>query len=105
MFRQYGKERVELIVNIANWPDTRIDHWRTLLKARAIENQCYVCAVNRVGGDPKLNYNGYSSIYDPTGVEILSCENEERVLVTNIDKKLVDSVRNKFPFLGDIKLI
>ena len=67
LFRFYAKAKVDLIINIANWPDTRIEHWRTLLKARAIENQCYVAGVNRVGDDPKLHYNGYSSVFDPMG--------------------------------------
>jgi omega-amidase len=54
LYRMYGKKRTDLIVDIANWPVPRIEHWRTLLKARAIENQCYVAGVNRTGCDPKL---------------------------------------------------
>ncbi len=105
LYRFYGKERVDLIINIANWPDTRIEHWRTLLKARAIENQCYVAAVNRVGDDPKLHYKGFSSVFDPMGKEIITNENEEKILIAEIDKYKVDEVRNKFPFLNDIRLI
>ena len=105
LFRKYGKKKAHLIVNIANWPDTRIEHWRTLLKARAIENQCYVAGVNRVGKDPKLNYNGYSSVFDPMGKEIVAVENEEKVIVVDLDKNYVNEVREKFPFLEDIKLI
>ncbi|MGD8307482.1 MAG: nitrilase-related carbon-nitrogen hydrolase, partial [Ignavibacteria bacterium] len=62
LYRIYARERVHLIIVIANWPDTRIEHWRSLLKARAIENQCFVIGVNRVGTDIKLTYNGYSGI-------------------------------------------
>jgi len=105
LFRKYGKKRAHLIVNIANWPDTRIEHWRTLLKSRAIENQCYVAGVNRVGKDPKLNYVGFSSVFDPMGKEIMAVENEEKVIVVDIDKNYVNEVREKFPFLDDIKLI
>ena len=105
LFRKYGKEKVHLIVNIANWPDTRIEHWRTLLKARAIENQCYVAGVNRVGKDPKLNYIGFSSVFDPMGKEIVAVENEEKIIVADLDKNYVNEVRKKFPFLNDIKLI
>jgi len=105
LFRKYGKKRAHLIVNIANWPDTRIEHWRTLLKARSIENQCYVAGVNRVGKDPKLNYVGFSSVFDPMGKEIMAVENEEKVIVVDIDKNYVNEVREKFPFLDDIKLI
>ena len=105
LFRKYGKKKTHLIVTIANWPDTRIEHWRTLLKARAIENQCYVAGVNRVGKDPKLNYVGFSSVFDPMGKEIVTVENEENVIVVEIDKNIVNEVREKFPFLDDIKLI
>ena len=105
LFRKYGKKRAHLIVNIANWPDTRIEHWRTLLKARAIENQCYVAGVNRVGDDPKLTYTGFSSVFDPMGKEIVAVENEEKVIVVDLDKNYVNEVREKFPFLEDIKLI
>jgi len=105
LYRKYGKKKAHLIVNIANWPDTRIEHWCTLLKARAIENQCYVAGVNRVGKDPKLNYTGFSCVYDPMGKEIVAVENEERLIVTEIHKSEVEAVRNKLPFLDDIKLI
>ena len=105
LFRKYGKKRAHLIVNIANWPDTRIEHWRTLLKARAIENQCYIAGVNRVGDDPKLKYPGFSSLFDPMGKEIIAVENEERVIQAEIDKNYVNEVREKFPFLEDIKLV
>jgi len=105
LFRKYGKKKAHLIVNIANWPDTRIEHWRTLLKARAIENQCYVVGVNRVGKDPKLNYVGFSSVFDPMGKEIVVVENEEKVIVVDLDKNYLNEIRKKFPFLDDINLI
>ncbi len=105
LFRFYAKERVDLIINIANWPDTRIDHWRTLLKARAIENQCYVAGVNRVGNDTKLHYNGFTSLFDPMGKEILAIENKEAIVTTDIDMSYVKEVRKKLPFLNDMKLI
>lgn len=105
LYRKYGKKRAHLIVNIANWPDTRIEHWRTLLKARAIENQCFVAGVNRVGKDPKLNYVGFSSVFDPMGKEIVAVENDEKVIVVDLNKNYLSEVREKFPFLDDIKLI
>ncbi|HEX9253564.1 MAG TPA: nitrilase-related carbon-nitrogen hydrolase, partial [Ignavibacteriaceae bacterium] len=49
LYRFYAKEKADMIIDIANWPDTRVEHWRALLKARAIENQCYAVGVNRVG--------------------------------------------------------
>jgi omega-amidase len=105
LYRLYAKEKVHLIVDIANWPETRIEHWRTLLKARAIENQCYIVGVNRVGDDPKLHYNGFSSVFDPMGKEIAAVENEEKLIEVEIDKLYVDEVRKKLPFLNDIRLI
>jgi len=105
LYRFYAKVKVHLIIDIANWPDTRIEHWRALLKARAIENQCYVAGVNRVGDDPKLHYNGFSSVFDPMGKEIVAVENDEKIIAVEIDKTNVNEVRNKLPFLKDIRLI
>jgi omega-amidase len=105
LYRYYAKERVDLIIVIANWPDTRIEHWQTLLKARAIENQCYVAGVNRVGDDPLLHYTGCSSIFDPMGKEIISLKDEEIITFAEINKEQVDRTRNKLPFLNDMHLI
>jgi predicted amidohydrolase len=105
LYRHYGKEKSELIIVIANWPDTRIEHWRTLLKARAIENQCYVAGVNRVGKDLKLNYNGYSSVFDPMGNELTTQADTEKILTAEISLKNVEETRTKLPFLNDIYLI
>jgi omega-amidase len=105
LFRKYAKKKVDVITVIANWPDTRIEHWRTLLRARAIENQCYVLGVNRVGNDPKLKYPGYSSIIDPMGNEIISVPDEEKIVSADILKEKADEVKNNLPFLNDIRLI
>ncbi len=105
LFRFYAKERVDLIVNIANWPDSRIEHFVHLLKARAIENQCFVAGVNRVGYGKKDYYDGRSSIFDPLGNEIVSVKDEEKIIIAEIDLRLIEEVRRKFPFLNDIRLI
>ena len=105
LFRRYGKKRVELIVVIANWPVARIEHWKTLLKARAIENQCYVAGVNRIGNDLMLIYNGFSSIYDPMGSEMISSEGNETILSADIFIDSVKQLQAKLPFLDDIYLI
>lgn len=105
LYRLYAKSKVELIINIANWPDSRINHWLTLLNARAIENMCFVIGVNRVGRDPKLNYPGGSSIFDPSGNEIVSVFDEERIIAAELDFETVSEVRAALPFLSDIKLI
>jgi len=105
LYRFYAKQRTELIIVIANWPVDRIAHWRQLLKARAIENQCYVTGVNRVGDTGKLKYNGWSSVYNPMGKEIVGIENDEGLFITEINIDEVKQVQNNLPFLDDIKLI
>ena len=71
----------------------------------SIENQCYAIGVNRVGDDPKLHYNGFSSVFDPMGKEIVAVENEEKVIVAEIDRSYVENVRQRLPFLKDMRLI
>ena len=105
LYRKYGKERVEMMINIANWPIPRIEHWKTLLKARAIENLCYMIGVNRTGSDPNVHYNGCSSVFSPSGEELLCVENEEGLFEIEIDIEAVAQARNKFNFLEDIRLI
>jgi omega-amidase len=105
LFRQYAKQKVELIILIANWPEVRIAQWKPLLCARAIENQCYVAAVNRVGDHLNIHYNGCSSVYDPMGNEIASLPDLEKVISADISKENVVQVRSKYPFLDDISLI
>jgi omega-amidase len=105
LYRFYAKEKVDLIIDIANWPDSRIEHWQSLLKARAIENQCFVAGVNRVGNDPKLHYNGYSSVFDPMGREVILVFDDEKVIISEIDFSMVNDVRTKLPFLNDIRMI
>jgi predicted amidohydrolase len=105
LYRVYAKEKVDLIINIANWPIKRIDHWKTLLKARAIENQCFMVGVNRVGTDPYQEYNGCSAVFNPMGEEIVLIENEEKIIYADIDFDDVKEVRKKLGFLNDIKLI
>lgn len=105
LYRFYGKEQVHLIVNIANWPKSRIVHFRELLKSRAIENLCFVAAVNRVGFGGKEYYNGLSSVINPMGEEIISGEDKEELILIEINQTDVISTRKMFPFLNDIKLI
>lgn len=105
LFRLYSKKGIILSINIANWPTPRIEHWRTLLKARAIENQCYSIGVNRTGSDPNHMYNGFSSIYSPLGKEMISIENDEGIFLQEININEVEETRNSLPFLKDMKLI
>lgn len=105
LYRQYAKMRVDLIVDIANWPVERIEHWQALLKARAIENQCYVCGVNCVGSGKSTNYPGWSSVYHPFGKELICYKDKEGIKILKIDKNTVTNTRANYPFLNDIRLI
>jgi predicted amidohydrolase len=94
----------DILMYSANWPETRIHHWEALLRARAIENQCYVIGSNRIGKDENgLQYNGQSKIYDYQGNTILNAENSDVLKVVEIDLSAQQAYRNKFPFLQDQK--
>ncbi len=103
LFRHATQLGAQLIIDIANWPVTRIDHWITLLRARAIENQAYVVGVNRVGRDPKYVYNGRSLIVNPHGDVIADAGNGECVIGAELDPQIVINWRNDFPALNDIR--
>jgi len=88
-------------VVIASWPASRVLHWRSLLQARAIENQSYVIGVNRVGADPKNSYCGNSMVIDPLGNIVLDCGDQEGVFTVEISNHLVEETRVKYPFQKD----
>ncbi|MDT4950982.1 MAG: hypothetical protein QOJ37_3577 [Pseudonocardiales bacterium] len=91
----------DLYVVVANWPSVRHEHWRTLLRARAIENQAYVLGCNRVGEADKLSYRGDSAIIDPMGQTLAEASHAEAVLSVEVDPAEVRRVRERFPFLAD----
>ena len=102
--RQQTKETPEydLLVYVANWPERRNHAWKTLLTARAIENQCYTIGVNRVGEDGnQINHSGDSMLVDPLGTVLFSNEHEELVRSFDLTKDPLNEVRNKFPFWKD----
>ncbi|MBN1300359.1 MAG: hypothetical protein JW995_04015 [Melioribacteraceae bacterium] len=105
LYRLYGKRKVGAIINIANWPKPRIEHWTHLLKARAIENQCFMIGCNRVGNDPEHSYPGKSAVYDPMGNEIMVCDDKEGIYNCELNFNDVEEVREKLNFLDDIRLI
>ena len=90
----------DLYLVVASWPDTRSQHWRALLQARAIENQAYVVGVNRVGTGGGLRYDGGTRIIDPMGV-VSAVEGGELSLGGEIDASYVARVRSELPFLQD----
>lgn len=91
----------ELILVIANWPSRRSEHWKALLKARAIENQAVVVGVNRVGSDPNVSYSGDSLVIDAAGVELLSCQQQSGRFAVKLDKAALENWRTTFPALQD----
>lgn len=102
IFQAVSKD-VSLILVIANWPKERVLHWETLLRARAIENQCYVAGVNRVGKGNGLEYTESSMAFDPLGKRLTREDAKEDVLVVDINPDQVVSVRKQFPFRSDRK--
>ncbi len=105
LYRKYAKEKAELLINIANWPIKRITHWDLLTQARALENLSFFIGVNRVGSDPSNGYNGHSKVIKPDGTLVASFDEQEGILISKINKNDVDSIRNNFSFLEDIKLL
>lgn len=92
----------DMILYVASWPVTRVGAWKSLLIARAIENQCYVAGVNRVGSDPANDYSGGSMVIDPYGNIIAACEDGNVSSATaGIDMDLLEAFRVKFPVLND----
>ncbi len=91
----------DLFVVPANWPELRRDHWRTLLRARAIENQAYVAGVNRVGDGGDLHYTGESAVIAPLGETLVEGGSEEGVLLASVDPEVVQKLRARFPALND----
>jgi len=96
LFWQAGPT-TDVFVVIANWPASRIEHWITLLRARAIENQCFVIGVNRVGHDPNVSYVGGSEVFSPTGESVLELPNKAGIFQVEVSKKTVIETRQNFP--------
>ena len=86
---------------VASWPQARREHWKTLLRARAVENQAYVVGVNRVGSGGGLDYAGDSCVIDPLGEVLVSASAVETVLTCDVDPAVVTKVRSELPFLAD----
>ncbi|MBI1838273.1 MAG: nitrilase family protein [Flavobacteriia bacterium] len=92
----------DVLIYIANWPEKRSVHWTTLLKARAIENQCFVVGANRVGKDGKnLQYSGNSMIINALGEEDTSLPSQESILKVKLNKEMLNNIRHDLPFLKD----
>jgi omega-amidase len=92
----------DVLIYVANWPERRNLAWKTLLRARAIENQCYVIGVNRVGNDGNdIYYSGDSMVIDPLGETLFEKAVEEDVFTVQLSKERLKEVREKFQFWRD----
>jgi predicted amidohydrolase len=96
-----NSEDYDLLIYVANWPDKRKSAWKSLLIARAIENQCYVIGVNRVGKDSKNYYSGDSSLINALGETIYTNSHIEEIYSNTISKYDLNKVRTQLPFLND----
>ena len=95
--RQLAYRGARVIWVPAEWPAPRLEHWRTLLRARAIENQLFVVAANRTGQGDNAHWAGHSTIIDPWGNILAEATEEETVLLADLDMSMVDEVRTRIP--------
>ncbi len=100
--RQQKDDLFDAIIYVANWPQRRSYAWKSLLVARAIENQCYVIAVNRVGNDGhNIEHSGDSMVINPLGEILYQKQDDEDIFTITLDKKTLEETRSKFPFWKD----
>jgi predicted amidohydrolase len=99
---QHDGPEFDLLIYVANWPERRINAWNTLLQARAIENQCFVAGLNRVGKDGNdIYYNGNSMVIDPMGEILYQKEEAEDIFTVTLQKEKLTDTRTKLPFWKD----
>jgi omega-amidase len=92
----------DILLLVASWPDKRSSHWRTLIHARAVENQTYVVAVNRVGHDGnQIYHSGHSMCIDPYGNTVYYKPEDEDLYTFSINYRELEKIRRQFPFLND----
>lgn len=101
LFRKYALAGAKAIIIPAEWPARRTAHWQTLLRARAIENQMVIIAVNRVGESNGEIFSGRSAVIDPWGETIVEGDDRQSLLHAEIDMGLVDEVRKRIPIFED----
>lgn len=106
VFSRYGHAgEYDVIVCVANWPQKRQRVWEVLTHARAVENQCYIVAVNRCGNDPACHYAGGSLVADPTGKTLVLCGEREESATINLDMNKLAEMRQHFKVLDDRDVI
>ncbi|RTZ93450.1 MAG: carbon-nitrogen family hydrolase [Deltaproteobacteria bacterium] len=103
LYRFYQSEGARFIVLPSQWPNPRLKHFKTLVTARAIENQVVMLAVNRVGAEGDHTFFGHSMVIDPWGETICDARDEEILLVCMFDPAEISKVRRDFPVADDIR--
>ncbi|HEX6288870.1 MAG TPA: carbon-nitrogen family hydrolase [Herpetosiphonaceae bacterium] len=101
LFRRYALDGAGLVLLPSEWPVQRIEHWRTLLKARAIENQCFIVACNRIGADRANTFGGRSAAIDPRGSVLVEADDMPGLLFAALNLDLLDEVRSFLPVFRD----
>lgn len=101
LYRTYALNGAQLVFVPAEWPHPRLAHWRTLLRARAIENQMFVVACNRVGESKGTHFFGHSAVIDPWGETVVEGDETVALLTAVIDLNVVAEVRQKIPVFAD----
>lgn len=100
---QIASSKAQVIIVAANWPESRREHWLVLLKARAIENQCYIIGVNRTGMGGGISYVGDSMVIDPYGKILEVMREKEGLILCEIDRQVAEEWRQQFPQRKDRK--
>lgn len=104
LFRRYfTEEKARVMIIPAEWPLERIQHWRALLVARAIENQCYMIAVNAAGETNGTVFGGHSMVVDPWGKVVVEAGEDPQLITVDIELDLVEEVRKRIPILDDVR--
>lgn len=105
LFRRYARDRVDMLVVPSAWPHPRLEHYRTLVRARAIENQCYMVVANQVGKkDDGTHFFGHSCVIDPWGNAVVEAGETESHLTVELNMDLVREVRRALPVLDGVRL-
>lgn len=103
MFDAIARKKPDAVVVIANWPRTRINHWKMLLPVRALDTQSYIIGVNRVGHGGGNIYNGQSAAFDPAGRPLVKLGSDSKIAMVTLKKDLIDECRKHFTSLRDKK--
>lgn len=101
VFRNYAFNGARIVLVVAEWPVRRIEHWKTLLLSRAIENQMFIAACNCIGEFKEEKFGGFSAVVDPWGRYVIEAGDEEDLLTAEIDLDSVEKTRRQFPFFKD----